>query len=385
MSVWDSLSRARAVEGLRRQLAEGEVAQAWLLLGPPSSPRDPVARAMAAALSCPVEPRIGCGVCSTCQRVLRRRYPDVHYLAPEGSVIPVDAIREVVLPEASRSPFEGTTKVFVIEDADLMNDQAQSALLKTLEEPQPDTVFILSSDDEDELLETIRSRCRIVRLEAIPEPLAVESLRDEGVSQEAATVAVRLEEGDVGRARSMLLDERVRERRARWDRIPQRLHSAAEALDAAAEMIDEARAAGREQARAQRKEIEALAESMGEGRGTAAARNALAMRHRREMRRVEEDVLAEALRTVGGFYRDVVAVRAGASEVVTNLDRLETLREWASSSLHDTGLIAAAERCVAASAALAQNTNVALTLEAALCDLVRLAPPPAGGGEPRLS
>ena len=122
-------------------------------------------------------------------------------VAPEGSVIPVDVIREVVLPEAARSPFEGTTKVFVIEDADLMNEPAQNALLKTLEEPPADTVFILTSEHEEELLDTIRSRCRAVRLEAVPEDRLVELLQEEGASKEWARVAARLSEGDVARAR----------------------------------------------------------------------------------------------------------------------------------------------------------------------------------------
>jgi DNA polymerase III subunit delta' len=376
VSAWDALRGTRVVDGLERQIAAGEVAHSWMLLGPPGSGKGVVADAMAAAINCPIDPRAGCGVCSSCERILRRRHPDVHHIAPEGSVIPVDVIREAVLPEAARSPFEGSTKVFVIEDADLMNEPAQNALLKTLEEPQPDTVFILTSEHEEELLETIRSRCRAVRLEALPESRLVEILEGEGSTAEAALVAARMAEGDIARARPLALDPAVVARRSGWDSIPARLRSAADALDAAAEIIDVARVAGRERGRTQRSEIEELAEAMGGGRGTAAARNALATRHRREIRRVEEEVLAEALGALGAFYRDVVAFRAGAREFVTNLDKIASVESWAASSLSDAGLLAAAERCAGARAALMQNANVALTLEAALVDLVRLVPPP---------
>jgi DNA polymerase III subunit delta' len=379
MSAWAPVLGARVVEGLRRQMAAGEVTQAWLLLGPPGSGKGAVADAMAAALNCRIAPRSGCGTCSSCERILRRRHPDVHNLAPEGSVIPVDVIREAVLPEAARSPFEGTTKVFVIEDADLMNEPAQNALLKTLEEPQADTVFILTSEHEEELLDTIRSRCRAVRLEAVPEDRLVELLQEEGASKEWARVAARLSEGDVARARPLVLDPAGADRARLWASIPSRLRSAADALDVAAEIHDQARGAGRDHARVQREEIEELAVAMGEGRGTATARNALATRHRRETRRLEEAVMAEALGSLAAFYRDVVAFRAGRAEIVAHLDKSGALEAWAASTVNDARLLAAAERCSRAVAALTQNANVVLTLESALTSIVRLVAPPVAG------
>jgi DNA polymerase III subunit delta' len=379
MSAWAPVMGARVVEGLRRQVAAGDVTQAWLFLGPPGSGKGAVADAMAAALNCPIAPRAGCGTCSSCERILRRRHPDVHNLAPEGSVIPVDVIREAVLPEAARSPFEGTTKVFVIEDADLMNEPAQNALLKTLEEPQADTVFILTSEHEEELLDTIRSRCRAVRLEAVPEDRLVELLQEEGASREWALVAARLSEGDVARARPLVLDRARADREGLWASIPGRLRSAADALDVAAEIHDQARSAGRDHARVQREEIEELAVALGEGRGTATARNALGTRHRRETRRLEEAVMAEALGSVAAFYRDVVAFRAGRAEIVAHLDKSTSLEAWAASTVNDARLLAAAERCSRAVAALTQNANVLLTLESALTSIVRLVAPPANG------
>src|SRR5687767_502906 len=113
MTVWEPLEVSRVVTGLARQIAAGEVAHAWLLLGPAGSGKRPTSAAMAAAIQCPEQPLVGCGSCSTCLRVLRRRHPDVHHIVPEGPLIPVDVIRESVIPEASRSPFEASMKVFV--------------------------------------------------------------------------------------------------------------------------------------------------------------------------------------------------------------------------------------------------------------------------------
>jgi DNA polymerase III subunit delta' len=182
MSVWESLSEG--AQDIARQVAGGEVAHSWLLLGPRGSGKRVAAVAMAAALNCTVEPGVGCGECSACSRILRRRHPDVHHIQPEGPLIPVDVIREVLIPETSRSAFEGRTKVFVVEEADRMNEAAQSALLKTLEEPNDDTVFILISDDDQDLLETIRSRCRIVHLETMSEDNLVAAMVARGAGEQ---------------------------------------------------------------------------------------------------------------------------------------------------------------------------------------------------------
>lgn len=374
MSVWDGLA-GRAVEGIKRQLAEGEISHAWLLSGPSGAGKAAVSDAMSAALNCLDEPLRGCNQCSSCRRVWSRAHPDVHRVAPEGSVIAVDAIRDGVIPEATRSPFEGRYKVFVLEQAELMNEAAQSSLLKTLEEPQPDTVFILLSHSEEEILETIRSRCRIVRLEPTSERHLVALLEREGASAETALMAARLSEGDAGAARRWAFDPPVGERRSLWLSIPRRLRSTTDAIDAASEILDQARAAGAAQKRAHAQETRALADVIGEGRGTGTVRSALALRHRREQRHAEEAVLGEALGTLAGFYRDVVAVRRGSTESIANLDRIDELQEWAGSSVSDGALMGAVERLIAGRAALLSNANVLLALEAALAEVTRLTQP----------
>jgi DNA polymerase-3 subunit delta' len=308
---------------------------------------------------------------------MRRRHPDVHHIVPEGPLIPVDVIREVVIPEANRSPFEGVYKVFVVEEAERMNPAAQNALLKTLEEPQPGTVFILITDREEELLETIASRCRVVRMEPVPEERIVELLEQEGANSGTALLAARLSEGDVERARSLAFDDASTERRRKWVHIPSHLTSPTDALDAAAEILDEAKVAMKDHESVLKQEVEELSEAIGERRGTAQARNALATKHRRELRRLEEEILAEALQCLASFYRDVLALRKGSGEGVVNVDLLEDLRGWAASQAPDAALVAAVERCVRARGTLSKNANQSLTIESALADVAALVPPRA--------
>lgn len=378
MSVWDSLHDSRAVEGLARQLGSGEVAHAWLLLGPAGSGKRAAAVAMAASLNCAVEPGVGCAQCSTCARILRARFPDVHHIVPEGPLIPVDVIRESVIPEAARSPFEGRRKVFIIEESERMNPPAQNALLKTLEEPQEDTIFILLSDREEELLETIHSRCRVVRLEAVPEERVAELLVQDGVSEEEALLAARLSDGDLERARTLAMSQDAKQRRSLWSSIPARLLSPVDSLEAAAEIVDTTRSCVKERERSQKAEIAELAEALGEGRGTALARNALAKRHKRELRRLEEEILGEALVSVASFYRDVIAARSGGHEAITNLDRLVEIERWVSSEVGDVDLLRAVERCIEARASLLRNANSTLAIESALVEIAGVAPPPPG-------
>ena len=375
MSVWDRLRGSRAAEGVASQIRRGEIAHAWLFIGPAGSGKGPVAIALAAALNCEVDPRVGCGGCSSCLRTLRRRHPDVHHIVPEGPIIPVDVIREAIIPEANRSPFEGAYQVFVIEEAERMNPAAQNALLKTLEEPQPHTVFVLVSDRAEELLETVHSRCRVIRLEPVPEERIVELLEQEGASLEVSLLAARLSEGDLEKARALAFDEDVGERRRMWTRLPRMLVSSNDALDAATTILEESRGAAKALQSAQKEELKELAEAFGEKRGTAQARNALEKRHKREVRRVEGEVLSDALRTLASFYRDVVVLRRGGDEAVTNLDLLEELRGWADSEIADKAFVEAIERCLVADGTLPRNANPQLAIEATLVTLASLAPP----------
>ena len=372
-TVWEVLHLA----GSRRVPFSLDVPHAWLLLGPTGSGKRATALAMAAAFNCPRLPGVGCGSCSTCSRIIAGRHPDVHLIAPEGQNISVDVIRTGVIPEAARSPFEGRRKIFVIEEAERMHPAAQNALLKTLEEPPEDTVIILVCDQEDELLETVRSRCRVLHFQRVSSDAILEVLSSEGADPQLSRLAGRIADGDINRARSFALEPEAQERHRSFARVPGRLTSSLEALDAAAEIVAEAAEAVKGRSESQKQEVADLAVALGEGRGTAAARASLAKRHKRELRRLETEILNEALWTIASWYRDVLAVRRGAPDAIANLDLMDAVARWAGAAEpDDRALLAAMHRCAVTPGALARNANPSLAIEATLVELAAMAPPP---------
>lgn len=379
MSVWDRMPASRSTELVRRRLASGAGAASWLLLGGRGAPVYELAIATAAAALCRLEPQVGCGQCSDCRRISRRGHPDVHHVVPEGAFIRVETIRENVIPEVMRSPFEGGAKVFIIEQADRMNPAAQNALLKTLEEPPPDTYLLLISEREDELLDTIRSRCLVVRVDSVVPATVREMLEQEGASPGQAELAVQLAPDDLRRARELALDDSARLRRSLWLSVPGRLWVPADAVDLAAEIVSEVRDAVRVREAEHKKDLARVVEAMGDARGSASIRTALANRYKRQLKRIEESMLIEALDTLASLYRDVLLIKSGGLESVLNSDKQELLREWAESpTVSAAGLSSMVERCAQAAEALTKNANATLTLEALLLDALRLVPPPPG-------
>ena len=162
---------------------------AYVLAGPEGSGKSLAARAFAAALLCHEG---GCGECRDCRLALGDRHPNEFLVEPEGRDIHVNTIREEVWAPVSRTAPEPGTKVFVIREADRLSPAAADALLKVLEEPPADAVFLLMSARAHELPETIRSRCHTVTFTALAESFVVQVLTAEGVDATRAQLAARL-------------------------------------------------------------------------------------------------------------------------------------------------------------------------------------------------
>ncbi|HKE18710.1 MAG TPA: AAA family ATPase [Kofleriaceae bacterium] len=164
--------QARAVDQLRRAIAQGRVPHAYLFTGPPGSGKATAALALAAAMNCERAPGEGCGECEACDRIGRGIHPDVVTLERQGAshTVPIETIRKQVIPVLGLAPHEALARFFLIEEATALLDPAANALLKTLEEPPARTHFVLCTSSIHELLPTIRSRCQRV----IFQPLAAE-------------------------------------------------------------------------------------------------------------------------------------------------------------------------------------------------------------------
>ena len=227
MSVFDELVGQRAVRAqlekaaaAARELAgktaagaDSAMAQAWLVTGPPGSGRSVAARAFAAALEC-TGPEPGCGQCHACHTVMQGKHPDVESVATRGVFITVERTRELV-GRSYVSPGSGPWRVVVIEDADRMLERTTNVLLKAIEEPPPFTVWMLCTPSPEDVMTTIRSRCREVSL-AVPSPQDVADLlvRRDGVPPERALDAALAAQSHVGRARALATDAQAARERA---------------------------------------------------------------------------------------------------------------------------------------------------------------------------
>jgi len=324
--VVDQLSQAAAAAAalLRGETAVG-MTHAWLFTGPPGSGRSVAARAFAAALLCPDQ---GCGHCPSCHQVQAGTHPDLMLVRPDGLSYGVKQTRDLVL-RAAGAPSGGRWQVVLFEDADRATEQAANALLKAIEEPSPRTVWLLCAPSAEELVTTIRSRCRLVTLRTPPADAVAEVLtRRDGVDPAKALAAARAAQGHIGRAKRLATDPDAASRRAEVLRVPTRVVSLGTALTAAAGLVK----AAEQEAAAITEELNepekaALRKAFGEGstgkgvakavRGGAGALSDLEARQKSRATRLKRDALDRALLDLAVFYRDVLVLQFGAG---TDLD-----------------------------------------------------------------
>lgn len=305
---------------------------AWLFTGPPGSGRTTAARAFAAALQCTSPDRAlggepGCGFCDGCHTTMVGTHADVSTVVAVGSQILVADMRDTVR-KSYTSPATGRWQIILVEDAERLNEKSANAVLKAVEEPAPRTVWLLCSPSVEDVLPTIRSRCRLLSL-GTPSVAAVADLlvRRDGVEPTAALAAARVTQGHVDRARRLATDEGARERRATVLKLPLRVDDIGACLKAAQELVDAAAEDAKQVAdEVDTKETEELRTALGAGagagsrmpRGTAGVMKELEDRQKRRRTRTQRDTLEVALTDLTGFYRDVLALQLGSSVAIAN-------------------------------------------------------------------
>lgn len=372
----DLIGQQRVVETLRRAVAGGRHAMthAWLFVGPPGSGRSNAARAFAAALQCEAG---GCGQCESCRTSLSGAHPDVTLLRTEQLSIGVQETRELV-SRANVSPVQGRYQVVVVEDADRVTERAADALLKGLEEPAARTVWLLCAPNPDDVIITIRSRCRIVKL-ATPSDEAVARLlidRD-GVSPALAAHAARAAQGHVGRARALARSEDARIRRHEVLTLPTKLNSLTDCLIAASNLVAAATTEAEEIcAPIDEREMTSLKESLGVGTRGAKPRNAqssikhLEDEQRTRRTRMVRDALDRVLTELTTFQRDVLAVQTGAGAALINADLADVVEPYARSRRPEQ-TIHALDAILATRTKLEGNASPQLAVEAMLVSMAR--------------
>ncbi|WP_411121474.1 DNA polymerase III subunit delta' [Streptomyces sp. x-19] len=354
-----------------------QMTHAWLFTGPPGAGRATAARAFAAALQCVSPDRAlggapGCGFCDGCHTTLVGTHADVEIVRTDLLSIGVKETRELVR-RASLSPAGGRWQVIVLEDADRLTEGAGNVLLKAVEEPAPRTVWLLCAPSIEDVLPTIRSRCRHLSLRTPPVGAVAEILvRRDGIDPETADRAARATQGHIDRARRLATDERARSRRAAVLKLPLRVDDVGGCLKAAQELIDAAGEDAKQVAEeVDAKETEELRAALGAAagtggrlpRGTAGAMKELQDRQKRRSTRTQRDSLDLALVDLTGFYRDVLAVQMGASVPLANDEVGDSLRRIASTSTAE-GTLRRIEAVIACREALGRNVAPLLAVEA---------------------
>ncbi|MFH9661673.1 DNA polymerase III subunit delta' [Streptomyces sp. NPDC017248] len=393
MTVWDDLvgqekvsavldAAARDADALVTATSTGrpppeasKMTHAWLFTGPPGAGRGQAARAFAAALQCVSPDRAlggspGCGFCDGCHTALLGTHADVTTVAAVGSEILVKDMRDTVR-KSYTAPATGRWQIILVEDAERLNEKSANAVLKAVEEPAPRTVWLLCAPSIEDVLPTIRSRCRHLNLRTPSvEAVADMLIRRDGIEPEVAASVARATQGHVDRARRLATDPAARERRAAVLRLPLRLDEIGACLRAAQELVDAAAEDAKQLAEeTDGKETEELKAALGavQGgrmpRGTAGVMKDLEEMQKRRRTRTQRDSLDVALGDLTAFYRDVLALQLGTRVALANADAEDALERLARGSTPESTL-RRIEAIAACREALDRNVAPLLAVEA---------------------
>ncbi|MFC8795893.1 DNA polymerase III subunit delta' [Streptomyces cinereoruber] len=352
-----------------------KMTHAWLFTGPPGAGRVDAARAFAAALQCVSPDRAlggapGCGFCTGCHTTLVGTHADVTTVSAVGTEILARDMRDTVR-KSFTAPANGRWQVILVTDAERLNEKSGNGVLKAVEEPAPRTVWLICAPSLDDVLPTIRSRCRHLSLRTPSvEAVADVLVRRDGIEPGAALAAARAAQGNIGRARRLATDERARARRAVVLKLPLRVADIGGCLKAAQELIDTAAEDAKQVAEEiDTKETEELKAALGgvQGgrmpRGTAGMMKELEEKQKRRGRRTQLDTLDLALTDLTGFYRDVLALQLRSRAPLANEDVRDSLETIARDTAPELTL-RRIEAVLACRRALGRNVAPLLAVEA---------------------
>ena len=382
MSVWDSLVGQQPVIDMLSRIAQGDpsqIAQSWLICGPPGSGRSNMARAFAAALESP-DHGMSDEPTRVTQQVLAGTHPDVTVLATNKVTIGIDQVREIITT-SEQMPATAPWRIIIIEDVDRMLERTTNVLLKEIEEPAEHCIWLLCAPSAQDVLPTIRSRTRIVNL-AVPSASAVAGFLTATTSVEpkVAQRAARLAEGHIGIAKLYATDEQVMTDRDELVVGVLNLARASDAVLLAGNLIDNAKAQAEVDAsrtaadqEAEFRRINGLEPGERIPPKLRGAFNQIAKKDdlKRLTTRRTRDVLDRALNSIASIYRDVAVLQNNAEDSVglINLENRSAITEL-SVRLNRAGAVARLDEVAHARKRLAGNGNPLLVFESLFCALI---------------
>lgn len=407
MTVWDEVvGQERAVAVLReaalqaRHLVDGagrgeaaavcagEVAggrsrsmtHSWLITGPPGSGRSVVARAFAAALQCS-GPQVGCGACPGCLSTLAKTNGDVTDLETDKLIITIDEVRSLV-QAAQTAPSQGRWRVVLIEDADRMVERTSNVLLKAIEEPPARTVWLLCAPSAHDMITTVRSRCRHLRLQIPPVGSVAELLTQRyGVEPQRAEELARISQSHIGVAARLAAHPEQRDAYRSLMRRVLDARSVSQAMLVAQSIVDFSKAEGAGAAGEQsdvdpvETAVAAYVKKMGyeSEREVPRVLQAQVRQERadakRRFERSDRDVLDLVLVNLLSLYRDVLLVQLGAQVDAVNADMVEDVARIAAEQ-SAARTVSCLEAVVSARERVASNVTALLSLEAMMMRLL---------------
>lgn len=382
MSVWDSLVGQQPVIDMFSRIAQGDpgqIAQSWLICGPPGSGRSNMARAFAAALESP-DHGMNDEPTRVTQQVLAGTHPDVTVLTTNKVTIGIDQVREIITT-SEQMPATAPWRIIIIEDVDRMLERTTNVLLKEIEEPAEHCIWLLCAPSAQDVLPTIRSRTRIVNL-AVPSASAVAEFLTSttNVEPKIAQRAARLAEGHIGIAKLYATDKQVMTDRDELVVGVLNLARASDAVLLAGNLIDNAKAQAEVDAsrtaadqEAEFRRINGLEPGERIPPKLRGAFNQIAKKDnlKRLTTRRTRDVLDRALNSIASIYRDVAVLQNNAEDSVglINLENRSAITEL-SVRLNRAGAVARLDEVAHTRKRLAGNGNPLLVFESLFCALI---------------
>ena len=364
------IDQPRAKDLLAAAVREDRLSHAYLFVGAPGSGMADAAEALAMCAICADG---GDGSCDECIRVAHRTHPDVRWLAP-GSVTGylVDQVRDVIA-DASLSPARATRKVYIVERAELLRGAAANALLKTIEEPPSDVIFVLMARAEETVLPTIVSRCQVVRFQVIAPDVALAELVRSGATEREARIALSVA-GTPMRATEFLSSASRRQVRRIVVRIMGELarDDSWDVLQSARELLDAVRVPLAGMKDAQEAALKESSDFL-----TSTALKQVEAANRRELSARERSGMMEVLATIDSILRDVLLRCEDVAEPIVNVDAADVIDRLAAATSAQGALKALGASSHAADD-LEHNVSSQLTLEVMLFSIKEaLACPPS--------
>ncbi len=331
-SIWENLYGHEEIKSFLKEVIEkGNFSHSYLFSGPQGVGKHTAAIFFSAALNCQFK---GCGVCPSCVKALNGNHPDILSIKPEGNFIIIDQIREIQ-HEALLKPFEGKIKAYIIDESESLTLQAANALLKSLEEPPPNLIYILIASQPESLPETIISRCQIIKFKSIPQAQISQILRRKyNLSSGEIELYTRLSQGILGKAIELVQRDGLSDLRRKIFRsikvIPQA--DTLKLLDLAEEFYLEGKKFFRELKERQGEEktfLEGLAISSSH---LSHIRRVLERKHQREISKEEHKRVGEVLSFLLLFFRDAfLTAESDGEDLIINIDQKREIRDFSSS------------------------------------------------------